>query len=428
MSLVFNYTYRIYPDAQQEAKLLEWLEICRGSYNYALREIKDWCNSRKCPVDRCSLESEYIISADTPFPGYYRQQNALPKAKKDYPILGEVPSQVLQTTIRRLHDAWEFFQKRGFGFPRFKKYGQLKSLLFPQVSPEAITGWQIKIPKLGAVRINLHRPIPEGFVVKQVRIVRKAVRWEAVIAIESDIEIPTVQPHGRAVGIDLGLEKFLATSDREFIGRPLFFVDKQRKLKLLQRRLSRKTKRSANYEKARKKVAKHHNNIASSRKDYHYKRAHHLCSDKEVGMIFAESLNLKAMNRGMLRKHTLDAAFGQFLDILKFVCWKSNVFFAKVNPNGTSQTCPMCQEETGKKDLSQRTHSCQFCGYKTDRDHAAAEVIRIRGLELISGTQGLCGMETACAVGLPGIEETLSRSEAKPDFRKGGRRTRNAQS
>jgi len=226
MSLVLNYVYRIYPDAEQEAKLVDWLEICRGSYNYALREIKDWCNSRKCPVDRCSLESEYIIPADTPFPGYYRQQNALPKAKKEYPRVEEVLSQVLQTTIRRLHDAWDFFQKRGFGFPRFKKYGLFKSILFPQISPDAITGWQIKIPKLGLVQINLHRLIPEGFGIKQVRIVRKATRWEFIISIESDLEIPAVQPYGWAMGIDLGLEKFLTTSDREFIGRPKFFVDK----------------------------------------------------------------------------------------------------------------------------------------------------------------------------------------------------------
>lgn len=426
MSLVLNYTYRLYPDAQQESILLEWMEICRGAYNYALREIKDWCNSRKCPVDRCSLESEYIIPADTPFPGYHRQQNALPKAKKQFPRLVTVPSQVLQTTIRRLHDAWEFFQNRGFGFPRFKKYGQFKSILFPQFETNPITGWQIKIPKLGMVRINLHRPIPEGFVVKQVRIVRKATRWEAIVSIESDIEIPTVQPQGRAVGIDLGLEKFLTTSQREFIGRPKFFVDKQRKLKLLQRRLARKTKRSANYEKALHAVAKHHNNIAAARKDYHFKVAHHLCSDQDVGMIFAEDLNLKAMSRGMLCKHTLDAAFGQFLNILKFICWKQGVYFAKVDPNGTSRICPACNEDNGPKELSERVHRCKYCGYTTDRDHASAEVIQQRGIELIS-TLGLRGIESACAVGLPGTGESLSRSEAKPDSLYGGRRTRNAQ-
>ena len=71
------------------------------------------------------------IPADKPFPTYYAQQNALPKAKKEFPQLGEAPAQVLQTTIRRLHDAWKYFQDRGFGFPRFKKFGQMKSILFP---------------------------------------------------------------------------------------------------------------------------------------------------------------------------------------------------------------------------------------------------------------------------------------------------------
>nr|OEJ76369.1 hypothetical protein BH720_05015 [Desertifilum tharense IPPAS B-1220] len=101
--------------------MLHWLEISRKVYNYALREIKDWVNSRSGSWDRCSLEREYIIPADQPFPTYYAQQNALPKAKKEFPLLGAAPSQVLQTTIRRLHEAWNYFQNRGFGFPRFKK-------------------------------------------------------------------------------------------------------------------------------------------------------------------------------------------------------------------------------------------------------------------------------------------------------------------
>ena len=50
MTLTLNYTYRIYPDNKQEAMLSEWLEICRRSYNYALRELKDWISSRKCLV------------------------------------------------------------------------------------------------------------------------------------------------------------------------------------------------------------------------------------------------------------------------------------------------------------------------------------------------------------------------------------------
>ena len=118
-----NYRYRIYPDARQEQMMLDWLEISRKVYNYALGEIKDWVNSRKCSLDYCSLSSEYIIRADKPFPTYYNQQNALPRAKKEFEKLTGPPSQVLQTTIRRLHEAWNYFQQRGFGFPRFKKFG-----------------------------------------------------------------------------------------------------------------------------------------------------------------------------------------------------------------------------------------------------------------------------------------------------------------
>ncbi|MEW6491102.1 MAG: transposase [Cyanobacteriota bacterium] len=431
-----NYCYRIYPDATQEQTMLNWLEISRNVYNYALREIKDWVNSRKCSLDYCSLEREYIIPADRPFPTYYAQQNALPKAKKDFPKLGEAPSQVLQTTIRRLHDAWNYFQERGFGFPRFKKFGQMKSMLFPQFKTNPITGYspsaasaslrQISLPKVGKTPINLHRPIPEGFVVKQARVLRKAGRWEVVLTIESPDSIPDAQPHGDAIGIDLGLEKFLTTSDRELIARPRFLTSLYRELELLQRKYARTKKGSKNREKARIKVARCHNHIANVRKDWQFKLANHLCTKEGIGMVFVEDLNLKAMGRGMLRKHTLDAAFGQFLNLLEWVAKKHQVYFLRVNPDGTSQTCPKCNTHTGKKELSERVHRCSECGYETDRDHAASEVIRLRGLELIS-TQGLCGIENAYAVGLPGTKETPSRSEAKPPFGSRRGKTRNAQ-
>ena len=153
------------------------------------------------------------MSAEYPFPGYHQQQNNLPKAKKLFPSLAAVPSQVLQTNIRRLHDAWDFFQKRGYGFPRFKKYGQMKSILFPQFKTNPITGGHLSLPKLGKVQVNLHRPIPDGFTVKQVRVVKKAMGWFVVISISSDIEIPQPLPHGHCIGVDVGLLNYLATSD-----------------------------------------------------------------------------------------------------------------------------------------------------------------------------------------------------------------------
>ncbi|MFB2978847.1 zinc ribbon domain-containing protein [Microseira sp. BLCC-F43] len=106
------------------------------------------------------------------------------------------------------------------------------------------------------------------------------------------------------------------------------------------------------------------------------------------------------------------AAFGQFLNLLEWVAKKHQVLFARVNPDGTSQTCPKCRTHTGKKELSFRVHKCDVCGYETDRDRAASEVIRLRGLDNLS-TVGLTGIENAYAVGLPGVDEkSPSRSEA----------------
>jgi putative transposase len=399
--LTMNYTYRIYPDATQQTELLEWLETCRGVYNYALRELKDWIASRKCPIDRCALEKEYIIPADEPFPSYHRQQNNLPKAKKEFPHLGKVHSQVLQTTIRRLHDTWETFLKRGHGFPRFKKFGQFKSFVFPQFKDNPINGFTIKLPKVGEVPINLHRPIPDGFKVKQVRVLSRVrgTQWYVVVTIESEVSVPDAPVHGRAIGIDLGLERFLTASDGSFQERPKFLKSMQRKLKLLQRRAARKQKDSQSWEKSQIEVARMHHRIANRRKDFHLKTAYKLCDQAQT--VFAEDLNVKKLTRGMLRKDCVDAAFGQFLSLTEWVCWKRGVYFAKVNPNGTSQTCPNCLA-TVSKGLEVREHHCPECGYRTHRDHAAAEMVLHRGLENVVA-QGLWGTETACQVGLSGV-------------------------
>jgi putative transposase len=355
------------------------------------------------------LEKEYILPAEVKFPGEIQQLNNLPRAKKEFPRLGEVPSQVLQQAIKQLHKGWEYFQKRGFGFPRFKKYGQFKSLLFPQFKENPVTNLHIKLPKIGAIPINLHRPISSGFVVKQVRILRKANYWYASISLQCDVSVPDPTPHGHPIGVDIGLEKFLATSDGVLVKPPKFFKKLQSELKLLQRRLSRKQKRSKNYEKQRLKVARLHHQIDNTRKDFHYKQAHMLCDAGD--MVFMEDLDYRVSAKGMFGKHMLDAAFGQFRTIVKYVCWKRGKFFSEVDARGTSQQCPECGGFV-KKDLSVRIHDCPHCGYKTDRDVAAGQNIRNRGIKLIN-TVGQTGMKTACADSLPGIEATQSRQVSK---------------
>jgi putative transposase len=423
--LTMNFTYRIYPDAIQQQLMQSWLETCRFVYNRALRQLKDWIASRKSPIERCSLVKEYIIPANTPFPSYQRQQNDLPKLKKEIPELSQVYSQVLQTTVRRLHDTWDAFQARGFGFPRFKKFGQFTSFVFPQFQSSPITNYHIKLPKIGYVRINMHRPIPEGFVVKQVRVLSKCrnTQWYVVVTIQSGVSVPDVSMHGRAIGIDLGLERFLTTSDGSSVERPKFFKSLKSELRLLQLRGARRQKRSKNWEKAQTKVARLHHKIANTRKDYHLKTAHSLCNQAQT--IFVEDLNTVGLNRGMLRKECVDASFGAFLSLLQWVCWKRGVYFRRVDPRGTSQTCPECQA-TVTKLLSEREHICPDCGYRTHRDHAAASMVLLRGIELIS-TAGLAGMETACADELAGNESSSQVSKSRKGVtRKSPRRLREA--
>lgn len=396
-----SYQYRVYPSTSQEIRMMSWLEMCRGVYNYALRERKDWIKSRKCDINCCSLQSEYIISAEAPYPGYYQQQNALTAIKSSLPHLKDVQSQVIQEPVRRVEAAFAAMKQRGHGFPRFKKFGQYRSFLFPQFKTSPVFENTIKLPKIGAMPIVLHRPIPDGFAVKTVRVTRKHSGWYVTLCLQLDVNIPDVAPHGKAIGIDVGLSYFLSTSEGEQVVRPRFFNKLQRKLELLQRCLKRKQKRSNTRAKLIQKIGKVHEQIAASRLDWQFKLAHHLCD--QTGMIFVEDLDFRIMAKGMLGKHTLDAGLGQFVNqVLPWVCFKRGVYYGKVDPSGTSQTCPDCGASV-KKDLSVRIHECHGCGSVKPRDVASGQVIKARGLS---------GIETASGAEVSGTLETVSRQLA----------------
>ena len=331
------------------------------------------------------MRSEYIIAADAPYPNYYAQKRALTAAKQQFPPLKNVQSQVLQDVVGRVEAAFNAMSQRGHGFPRFKKFGQYRSFLFPQFKESPVVGNQIKLPKLGMMPIVLHRPIPDGFTVKTVRIIRKHSGWYATLCIQADVFIPDVAPHGHSIGIDVGLEYFLSTADGLQVERPRFFGKLQRKLELLQRRLKGKQSRSNNRAKLIKKIGRVHEQIAAARLDWQFKLAHKLCDNAET--IFVEDLDFRIMAKGFLGKHTLDAGLGQFVNqVLPWVCFKRGVFYGKADPRGTSQECPDCGA-TVRKDLSVRVHHCSKCGSIKPRDIAAAQVINARGQ---SGYENVC--------------------------------------
>ncbi|MFP5271272.1 RNA-guided endonuclease InsQ/TnpB family protein [Coleofasciculus sp. G1-WW12-02] len=380
------YEFKLKPTSAQIATFEEWLEQCRRVYNYALTERKDWVKSRKCRGYACSIKHEYIIPADAPSPTYSSQCKNLTVARKSIPELASVHSQVLQQTLKRLQLAFEGMWKNGRGFPRYKKAGRMRSFVFPTPSEQPIQGNRIKLPKIGLVKFNQSRPIPDDATIKQARIVRRASGWYVQLILQWKVNVPEISPTGTSLGIDVGLMHFAAVSNGRTFPNPRPFKRLESKLKSLQKKVANKRFGSNNRAKALLKVARLHERIANTRKNYHWELAHNLCDWADI--VFAEQLNLKALGKGFLAKHCLDAGWGQFLDILSQCCFKRGVYFQKIPASGTSQTCPKCLKETGKKKLSQRVHKCQHCGYTQDRDIAAAQVVEIRGLEAVGHTVG----------------------------------------
>lgn len=115
-----TWEFKLEPTAEQALEIERTLTVCRKVWNFALRERKDWLNSRKCLINACSLHSEYILSADEPFPGYHRQAKALTVAKREIPELKSVNAQMLQQVLRKLDIAWEGWRLKRSGLPRFK--------------------------------------------------------------------------------------------------------------------------------------------------------------------------------------------------------------------------------------------------------------------------------------------------------------------
>ena len=377
--ITLTYEYKLIPDKQQTEVIENTLNVCRSVWNFALRERKDWLSSRKSPVNACSLKKEYIIPADSPYPNYHVQAKYLTEAKKTSERLKSVNAQVLQQVLRTLDRAFLDMKSKNLGFPRFKNKYRMRSFVYPQMLKDCVKDSQIKLPQLGWVKFRKSRDIPNGFEIKQARIVRRASGYFIMLSLQLEVSIPDVPFHGHPLGIDLGLDKFLATSDGQLVHRPRFLNQLHSELKLLQRRLRNKQKGSSNRHRLNQRIARLHQRVSDTRKDWQFKLAHSLCDQAQS--IFIEDINFISWAKGMLGKHTLDASFGQFVSILKWVAWKRDVFVAEVDKNYTSQICPNCGSHTGKKLLSGREHNCSECGYKTHWDVAAAQVIRNRGVE-----------------------------------------------
>lgn len=377
--MLLTYQYKINPNAEQVAILSHWGELLRRHWNYALGQRLDYLRRTRCSIDRCSLISEQIGSIPNKV-DYYSQAADLKETKQLFPEYKDIYADCQQQNLMRLDKAWKRWLipdkngKRG-GKPRFKKQDDICSFTFPRVNSAKagahLIGSTLKLSKIGEISVILHRPIPNGFEIKQATIICKADGWYVSFAIE-DKTVPVSLPIDEiksAVGIDVGLEKFLTTSDAEAVAVPQFYRKAQKILARQQRKLARQERGSNNYQKQANKVARLHLHVARQRKDFHYSVAHYLCSTYDL--IGFEKLNIKGLARTRLAKSILDVAWRTFLNILQAVAVRRGKHTQEVDARGTSIECFNCEERV-VKDLSVRVHNCPNCGVSLDRDYNAS--------------------------------------------------------
>ena len=381
-----SYRFRIYPNSLQRQSLVDHFGCTRWVFNRYLSEADD-CYKQTGKAMRCN---DFIVR--------------LVKLKKEYPWLKEVNSQSLQMAARNADRAFvNFFEKRAQP-PRFKsKHSGRQSFHCPQnckvLFPQIGTKGHIVLPKIGPVKAILHRRF--NGTVKTVTVVREASgKYFASVLVDN--AQPKVTPDTvdfeHTAGIDAGIKTaftVVSQSGTEKIDNPTFLKKHSEQLKKQQKRLARclrivnvkknekgeKVKEvtvSKRYEKVRKELARTHERIRHSRKNWIDQITHRLVIDSQVTTYVIEDLDLK----GMVKNHHLaravsDVGIGNFYRTLQYkleAVGKNLIVAGRWYPS--SKRCPECGTKKESLTLKEREWCCAKCGSKHDRDEAAARNLR----------------------------------------------------
>lgn len=375
------YQYKLRPTKQQAAEIDRWLSMLAAQYNYLLADRFNWYEQNRCPINACPLVCYLPELRENP--DYYSQKKTLPNLKKTHPYYGDIHSQVLQDVVKRVKVTFDRFLSgdsngKRSGRPRFKARDRYRTFTYPQMKDDCIKGNLINFPKLGQIKVILHRPMPTGFKVKTASVTKKADGYYVTLSLE-DPTVPTIKPDissDSITGIDMGLKEFLTTSDGESVGIPQHYRKAQSSLRVIQKRVSRRKKGSNRRQKAIKQLGRQHKKVADKRKDFHFKTAKQLLSKYDV--VAHEDLNVKGLSKSRLAKSVHDAGWSSFLSILSNKAENAGLLVIAVNPKNTSQDCSSCGMKVPKK-LHERWHFCQ-CGCSLDRDHNAAINIKNRAV------------------------------------------------
>jgi len=354
--------YRLFPTKEQTRKLEDTLETCRLVYNSLVNDRVFRYETAKVSVGR------------------YDQQKMFPQWSKDFPEVKAVHSQVLQNVAVRVDLAFLAFFRRVKagetpGFPRLKGKGQYDSITYPQ-SGFKVGASTVSLSMFGKqvqIKAKLHRPVVGT--VKTCTVRRDGRKWFVCFSVEQEDEF--LPPCTDAIGLDAGLNSFLALSNGEFVDNPRFFRRDEKELAKAGRKQAKTKKRSKERRKANKVLSRIHERIRNRRHDFVHQTARRLVN--RFGVIAVEKLNVKNMlGNHCLAKSISDASWSMFRCVLTSKAESADREVIAVNPAYTSQDCSGCGyrpdglEGRTKKKLSDRWHFCPKCSASLDRDTNAA--------------------------------------------------------
>ena len=351
------YKYRIYPNEEQINYLQKIFGCTRFIYNQMLADrIKSYEENKDLDIKITKY----------PTPAQY---------KKEYEWLKEVDSLALANAQMNLDKAYKnFFRDKSVGFPKFKsKKNNHKSYTTNnQNGTVYIENDRIKIPKLKSmINIKQHREFVG--LIKSCTISQHP-SGKYFISILVDTENYQLPKLDTKVGIDLGIKEFAITSDGEMFSNPKWLNKSEKRLRKLQKDLSRKQKGSNNRRKDRLKVAKLHEKISNQRKDYLHKISYYIISENQV--IVIEDLKVSNMIKNhKLAKSIADVSWSEFRRQLEYKAkWYGRELIIAPSNYASSQLCSNCGNKSSQtKDLSCRTYVCDICGMEMDRDINASK-------------------------------------------------------
>ncbi|WP_339279351.1 IS200/IS605 family element RNA-guided endonuclease TnpB [Paenibacillus sp. FSL W8-1187] len=351
------YKYRIYPSESQQQLIGQMFGCCRFVFNYFLSL---W-NAR---YEETGNGLSYNACA-----------TQLPALKGEHEWLKAVDSIALQSAVRHVADSFDRFFKRQNRQPRFKsRKNPVQSYTTRQTNGNiAVNGNQLKLPKLGWIRFAASRPL-EGRILSAT--VRRNAAGKFFVAIVCELDVQPLPQENKTVGIDLGLKEFAVCSDGLSVENPRTFRRYERKLAAWQRRLARRTKGGANWQKAKRQVALIHEKIANVRHDFLHKLTTKLVRENQT--IHIEGLRVANMLQSpRLAKSIADASWSEFRRQITYKSeWYGRQLKVADSFAPTSQTCHVCGHVHPEvKNLSVRKWTCPVCQTLHDRDENAAHNI-----------------------------------------------------